>query len=83
MVGLGSHPAYETMRRFVVTIQRPDLASGLTDVVGGSGAFRRFRTELSRHEREYTRWHRFRDDARLGSARAWLADRGYQSEPQL
>jgi len=83
VVGLGSQPAYETMRRFVATIQRPDLASRLTDALGGSGAFRRFHTELSRHEREYTRWHRFRDDARLGRARAWLADRGYQSEPQL
>ena len=83
VVGLGSQPAYETMRRFVATIQQPDLASRLTDALGGSGAFRRFHTELSRHEREYTRWHRFRDDARLGRARAWLADRGYRSNPRL
>ena len=83
VVGLGSTPAYETMRRFVATIQQPDLESRLTDVLGGSGAFRRFHAELSRHEREYTRWHRFRDDARLGRACAWLADRGYQSNPQL
>ena len=52
VVGLGSLPAYETMRRFVATIQQPDLASRLTDALGGSGAFRRFHTELSRHERE-------------------------------
>ncbi len=83
VVGLGSQPAYETMRRFVAMIHQPDLASRLTDALGGSGAFRRFHTELSRHEREYTRWHRFRDDARLGRARAWLAERGYHSNPQL
>jgi hypothetical protein len=70
------------MRRFVATIQQPDISSRLTNALGGPGAFRRFHTELSRHEREYTRWHRFRDDARLGRARAWLADRGYQSNPQ-
>lgn len=83
VVGLGSTPAYKTMRRFIATIQQPDLASRLTDALVGSGAFRQFHTELSRHEGEYTRWHRFRDDARLGRARAWLADRGYQSKPQL
>ncbi|MCP4085032.1 MAG: hypothetical protein GY745_08280 [Actinomycetia bacterium] len=79
---LGSRPAYDTMRRFVATIDQPELASRLTDALSGSGAFRRFRTELSRHENQYTRWHRFDDDARLGRARAWLADRGYRSDRQ-
>ena len=79
VVGLGSEPAYEVMERFVVSIQSRDIASRLFDALGGRGAFRRFQTELSRYEGEYTRWHRFRDDARLGRARAWLADRGYQS----
>ncbi len=82
VAGLGSGPAYETMRRFVATVERPELASRLTDALVGSGAFGRFRAELSRHESEYTRWHRFGDDARLGRARAWLADRGYQSGRQ-
>ncbi len=83
VVGLGSKPAYEVIQRFVATIEQPDLASRLTDALAGSGTFRRFSTELSRHEGEYTRWHRFRDDARLGQARAWLADYGYQSNRQL
>jgi hypothetical protein len=83
VVGLGSGPAYEAMQRFVATIDQPDLASVLAEALTGSGAFRRFQTELSRHEREYTRWHRFRDDAGLGRARTWLADRGYQSDRQL
>lgn len=34
---------------------------------------------LRRHDEQYTRWHRFRDDARLGRARAWLAEGRYRS----
>ncbi len=83
VVGLGSGPAYDAMQRFVATIEQPDLALRLSDALAGSGAFRRFQTELSRHEDEYTRWHRFRDDARLGRARSWLADHGYQSSRQM
>jgi hypothetical protein len=71
------------MQRFAATIEQSDLASRLSDALAGSGAFRRFQTELSRHEDEYTRWHRFRDDARLGRARSWLAAQGYQSSRQM
>ncbi len=79
VVGTGSRAAYAVMGRFVDTIESAGLASRLLDTLSGSGAFRRFQTELSRHEDEYTRWHRFRDDTRIGRARAWLADRGYRS----
>jgi hypothetical protein len=82
VVGLGSGPAYETMQQFVTTIEQPNLALRLTDALMGSRAFRRFQTELSRREDEYTRWHRFREDARLGRARSWLADHGYRSSHQ-
>lgn len=77
--GLGSRPAYETMERFAESVEHPDITSRLTETLVGPGAFRRFQRELSRYEGEYTRWHRFRDDARLGRARTWLADHGYQS----
>ncbi len=83
VVGLGSGPAYDAMQRFVATIEQPDLASRFSDALAGSGAFRRFQTELSRQEDEYTRWHRFRDDARLGRARCWLTDHGYQSSREM
>lgn len=79
VVGVGSKAAYAVMERFIDTIESPGLASRLRDVVSGPKVFRRFQTELSRHDDEYTRWHRFRDDARLGHARAWLADHGYRS----
>lgn len=79
VVGLGSGPAYEVMQRFVASIEQPDLASRLRAALAGSEAFRRFQSELNRHDLEYTRWHRFREDARLGQARSWLADHGYRS----
>jgi len=79
VVGAGSRSAYEVMQRFIATIDQPGLAERLTHSIAGSGAFRRFQSELSRCDDEYTRWHRFRDDARLGQARAWLADHGYRS----
>jgi len=81
--GLGSGPAYEVMQRFVASIEQPDLSSRLMAALVGSGAFRRFQSQLSRHDDEYTRWHRFRDDARLGRARSWLADHGYESTRHL
>lgn len=67
------------IERFISTIDSSGLASRLQTKIDGSGAFRRFKAELSRHDDEYTRWHRFSDDARLGRARAWLANRGYRS----
>lgn len=79
VVGVGSKAAYAVMARFIDTIENPGLASRLRDEISGPKAFRGFSTELSRHDDEYTRWHRFRDDARLGHARAWLADQGYRS----
>ena len=79
VAGSGSKAAYAVMERFIATIDSPGLASRLLEAISGSGAFRRFQAELSRHDDEYTRWHRFRDDARLGHASAWLADHGYRS----
>ncbi|MEZ5377285.1 MAG: UPF0158 family protein [Acidimicrobiales bacterium] len=79
VAGHGSAPGYADMERFTASVDDPDIAARLDDTLAGRGAFRRFRSELSRYEHEYTRWHRFRDDARLGRARAWLADRGYRS----
>jgi len=79
--GLGPGTAYGVMQRFISTIDQSGLASRLGDAIAGSRAFRRFESELSRHPDEYTRWHRFRDDARLGRARAWLAGHGYRPTP--
>lgn len=80
VVGAGSRAAYAVLERFIAAVENPGLASRLRDGISGPKAFRRFQTELSRHDDdEYTRWHRFRDDARLGHARAWLAEHGYRT----
>jgi hypothetical protein len=78
VAGLGSKTAYTVMERFIATVDSPGLVSQLTEATRGSGAFRRFNLVLSRHDDVNGRWHRFRDDARLGQARAWLAEQGYR-----
>jgi hypothetical protein len=77
--GQGPRAGYATMEDFITTVTDPRLAGRLHDAIAGTGAFRRFHDELSRNDDEYTRWHRWRDDRRLGRARAWLAEHGYRS----
>ena len=77
--GQGPRAGYATMEDFITTVADPRLAGRLSDAIAGTGAFRRFHDELSRNDDEYTRWHRWRDDRRLGRARAWLAEHGYRS----
>jgi hypothetical protein len=77
--GQGPRAGYATMEDFITTVADPRLAGRLRDAIAGTGAFRRFHDELSRNDDEYTRWHRWRDDRRLGRARAWLAEHGYRS----
>jgi hypothetical protein len=79
VLGQGPRAGYATMEDFITTVTDPRLAGCLHDALAGKGAFRHFHDELSRNEDEYTRWHRWRDDRRLGRARVWLAERGYRS----
>jgi Uncharacterised protein family (UPF0158) len=79
--GEGSHEAYQDLERFVATVEDDDLAARLARAIEGRGAFKRFRGVLERDSVEYTRWHRFDADARLGHARRWLAAHGYEARP--
>jgi hypothetical protein len=79
VVGAGSRAGYAVLERFIATVENPRLAARLRDAMSGPKAFRRFQMELGGHDDEYTRWHRFRNDARVGRARAWLAERGYRT----
>jgi hypothetical protein len=81
IVGRGSAAAYRTMQRFIATIDDHDMVGRLTDAIDGKGAFRRFYDQLQRDPGLLTRWHRFNNDTRLGQARQWLADHGYQTQP--
>jgi hypothetical protein len=69
------------MQRFIATIEDHDIVGRLTDAIDGKSAFRRFYTQLQRYPGLLTRWHRFNNDTRLGQARQWLADQGYQPQP--
>lgn len=80
VVGQGSAAPYRTMQRFIATIEDHDTVGRLTDAIDGKGAFRRFYTQLQRYPDLLTRWHRFNNDTRLGHARQWLADHGYESQ---
>jgi hypothetical protein len=81
LLGEGSDEAYRDLQRFIATVDDNDLAAQLGKAVQGRGAFGRFRSVLERDPAEFTRWHRFDADARLGHARSWLADHGYQARP--
>ena len=78
VVGQGPAAPYRTMQRFIATIDDHDTVGRLTDAIDGKGAFRRFYNQLERYPDLLTRWHRFNNDTRLGQARQWLADEGYQ-----
>ncbi|HEY3670781.1 MAG TPA: UPF0158 family protein [Acidimicrobiia bacterium] len=79
--GEGSHDAYRDLGRFIGSVEDHDLAARLTRAIQGRGAFKRFRGVLERDPGEYTRWHRFDADVRLGHARSWIAGHGYEARP--
>jgi hypothetical protein len=76
--GEGSDEAYRDMQHFIATVDDQRLATRLADASQGRGAFRRFYDMIATDPAEHTRWQRYSDDARLGHARSWLADHGYQ-----
>ena len=80
--GEGSHAGYRDMERFTATLFDPAAATALSKALVGKGAFGRFRSTLDRYPEHVTAWHRFSDDTRLGRARAWLADQGYEPTPR-
>jgi hypothetical protein len=79
--GQGSHEAHRDLQRFIATVPDRELAERLTRAIEGRGAFRRFRSVLEHDPSEYTRWHRYDADARVGHARSWFAAAGYRALP--
>jgi hypothetical protein len=74
---LGSRAGYRDMELFIEGLCDVALADRLRIAISGRGAFRRFKDVLSRDERSWSRYHRFRDERQRGRARAWLAEQGY------
>jgi hypothetical protein len=79
--GEGSTAAYGDMERFIAAVESEALGNRLRQAITGRAPFKAFLATLQRDDDQFTRWHRHRDDARIGRARHWLAERGYS--PQL
>lgn len=79
----GSADRWSDMRDFAVAIdaQDPVLGERLLDAVHGRGAFSRFQRTLDRYPDAIPEWLAIRDELRIGRARAWLADEGYDAVP--
>ena len=75
--GEGSQLAYADMERFIATVEPDALSVKLREAINGKHPFKGFLAVLQRHDEQFTSWHRHRDDARIGRARHWLAERGF------
>lgn len=54
-----SNEAFNTMRRFALTVDDPILRERLLSALNGKGAFNRFKSTLLSNKKERKRWHGF------------------------
>ena len=76
--GEGSQRAYADMERFISTVESDALGVKLLEAIAGKHPFKAFLNVLQRNDEQFTSWHRHRDDARIGRARHWLAEHGFE-----
>ena len=76
--GEGSQRAYADMERFIATVEPDALSVKLREAITGKQPFKAFLNVLQRNDQQFTSWHRHRDDARIGRARHWLAEHGFE-----
>lgn len=77
--GEGSQLAYADMEHFIATVEPDSLSVKLREAITGKHPFKAFLTVLQRNDEQFTSWHRHRDDARIGRARHWLAEHGFEA----
>ena len=77
----GSWDGYRDMEGFIATLDDTDQVDRLGIAIGGRGAFRRFKDQLSRWPELLERWYAFSEDRQRGRARTWLAGEGYAPAP--
>jgi Uncharacterised protein family (UPF0158) len=78
----GSRAGYRDMELFIAAVDDTDQVNQLRIAIGGRGAFRRFKDQLSRWPELLERWYAFSEDRQRGRARAWLAAEGYAPAPR-
>ena len=77
----GSRDGYRDMEGFIATLDDTDQVDRLGIAIGGRGAFRRFKDQLSRWPELLEGWYAFSEDRQRGRARTWLAGEGYAPAP--
>jgi hypothetical protein len=77
----GSRAGYRDMELFIAALDDTDQVDRLGIAIGGRGAFRRFKDQLSRWPELLERWYAFSEDRKRGRARSWLASEGYAPAP--
>ncbi len=76
--GEGSQRAYADMERFIAAVEPDALSVKLREAITGKQPFKAFLSVLQCNDDQFTSWHRHRDDARIGRARHWLAEHGFE-----
>jgi len=70
--------AFESMAKFIGTVEDPVLAEELSAALNGKGAFRRFKDVLVGHPKERKRWHGFNAKEMKKEIVGWLDSIGIQ-----
>ena len=73
--------AWRDMASFADQVPDARARDDLQVAVDGKGAFRRFQAALDRHEANWVDWRVWSSERRMGRAREWLADEGYDPIP--
>lgn len=71
--------AYESMAKFIGTIEDQPLAEELTAALNGKGAFRRFKDAFAGHPKERKRWHGFNAKEMKKEITSWLHSMGIEA----
>lgn len=79
----GSRDAWQDMSDFAQTVPDELVRATLSEAITGRGAFSRFRRVMDRHEGLLSTWRIFDVERRVGRARAWLADAGFDVIPTV
>jgi uncharacterized protein len=73
--------AFESMAKFIGTLENPLLGEELTAALNGKGAFRRFKNVLIVHPKERKKWHGYNAKEMKKEIIEWLHSIGIEAAP--